>query len=171
MASYDTFKLWYAKSIASNSFASADDGFKLQNTTTTDKARSLIYCNPLMFAKRQTDTSNALAVDPTSPDTGTGMSDVILKFTEGRTAALGTSTALKILINFFYNKSSDPIFKKGRFGLENTDNPDLDVLPLATAGYKFINFRQEPNPSAAGLLTYLVQLKFLGDHTKLGTRT
>lgn len=170
MATYENFKLWFAAGVApNNTFATAT--IKMQNATSPlANLVSLIYCLPSRFAKRATDVSNALAVDPTSPDTGTGMSDVILRFTEKREATPGV-TVLSILLNMFYQKSSDDTFEKGRFGLETTDSPDLDVLPLPTAGYKFVSFKQEPNQNNAALIIWEVTLKFLGDHTKLGTRS
>lgn len=169
MAAFENFKIWYAKSLGSNAFASADTNRRIQNTTDTDKAISLISCTPQIFAKRVTDVSTALAVDPTSPDTGTGMSDVIIRFTEERTIAL-TASALEKLLEMFYQLSSDDVFL-ARFGLENTDNSRLDCLPIATAGYKFKSFRQEPNQNTPGIQTYEVVLKFVGDHTKLNTRS
>jgi len=171
MAAYDTFKLWYALSIANNAFSQAAATRRIENVTTpTGEEISLIYCLPNPFAKRATDTSEALAVDPTSPDTGTGSSNIIIRFTQKRE---GTPTipVLAKLLEMFYLKSSDDIFLKGRFGLENTDNPQLDVLPLATAGYKFLSFKQEPNQNNPALMIYELTLKFVGDHTKLGTRT
>lgn len=172
MAAYDTFKLWYAKDVSpNNKFSDADVARRIENVTTpTGEAISLIYCLPSRFSKRATDVSEALAVDPKSPDTGTGMSDVILRFTQQRKVT-PTIPVLAKLLELFYLKSTDDTFLDGRFGLESTDNPQLDVLPLPNAGYKFVTFKQEPNQNTPQLLTYEVTLKFLGDHTKLGTRT
>lgn len=173
MAAYDTFKLWYALGVApNNTFAlQSNANRKLENVTTpTGEEISLIYCLPNPFAKRQTDTSEALAVDPTSPDTGTGASNIIIRFTQER-GVTPTIPVLAKLIEMFYLKSSDDVFLKGRFGLENTDNPQLDVLPLVDAGYKFLSFKQEPNQNNPALQIWELTLKFLGDHTKLGTRS
>ncbi len=172
MAAYDTLKFWYAKGTGgNNTFALADATRKIQNSTSpTGEEISLIYCLPNPFAKRQTDTSEALAVDPTAPDTGTGASNIIIRFTQKRDVT-PTIPVLAKLIEMFYLKSSDDIFLKGRFGLENTDNPQLDVLPLVSAGYKFLNFKQEPNQNTPALQIWELTLKFLGDHTKLGTRS
>lgn len=172
MVAYDTFKLWYSKGTgANNTFALADGTRKIQNVTTPAKEEiSLIYCLPGSFVKRATDVSEALAVDPTSPDTGTGSSNVILRFTQKREQT-PTIPVLAQLLEMFYLKSSDDIYLKGRFGLENTDNPQLDVLPLPSAGYKFLSYKQEPNQNNPALLIYEITLKFVGDHTKLGTRS
>lgn len=173
MAEYEVFKFWYSKGLGNdNTFANADDGRKIQNTTTAGKAIKLIYCFPIQFAKRQTDVSNALAADPTRPDTGTAASDVILRFIQERTQPLAADErVLAKLRDMFYLKSSDDIYEKGRFGLESSDNPELDVLPLPTAGYKFISFRQEPNQDSPGIQIWELHLQFLGDHTKLGTKS
>lgn len=164
---YEDFSLWFAKSLGDNQLSDAD--LIIANTSTPDQAIKLIYCIPLKFAKRATDVTSALAVDPDSPDTGTGMSDIVIRFSEERTAPL-TNPVLEKLIEMFYNKGNDDIFRKGRFGLVNKDNPKFDVIPIATAGYKFLNFGQDPNAQTPGIQTYNIQLKFLGDHTKLGTR-
>lgn len=172
MTAYDTFKIWYSKAIApNNTFALADATRKIENVTTpTGEEISLIYCMPVTFVKRATDVSEALAVDPTAPDTGTGASDVILRFTQQRETT-PTIPVLAQLLEMFYLKSSDDIYLKGRFGLENTDNPQLDVLPVPLAGYKFVSFKQEPNQNTPALMIYELRLKFVGDHTLLGTRS
>ena len=171
MSAFSTFKLWYALSLASNTFALAAATRRIQNTTTpTGEEISLIYCMPQNFAKRATDVSNALAVDPTSPDTGTAGSNVVLRFVQERKVA-PTVPVLEELIELFYLFQSDDDFEKGRIGLESTDNPGLDCLPVATAGYKIISFKQEPNQNNPAITIYEIVLKFIGDHTKLGTRS
>jgi hypothetical protein len=56
-------------------------------------------------------------------------------------------------------------------GLESTDNPELDCLPIPTAGYKLLSFKQEPNQNHPGVQIWEVVLKFVGDNSKLGTRS
>jgi len=170
MSAYQNFKLWYATGIApNNTFATAT--IKIQNTTTpTNEEISLIYCLPAIFAKRSTDVSNAISVDPSSPDTGTGASDVLLRFTQNRKVS-PTVPVLTTLLSMFYKLGNDPTFEFGRFGLENADNPILDCLPIPTAGYKITSIRQEPNQDTPALQIWEVRLKFLGDNTKLGTRS
>lgn len=171
MTNYEEFKLWYATGVSpNNTFATAT--IKLQNTTTpAGEEISLIYCNPLIFAKRSTDVSNAIAVDPRSPDTGTGASDVVLRFASKRGVTPRTVSILDTLLEMFYQKGNDDTFESGRFGLENDDNPELDVLPIPTAGYKFLSFRQEPNQNDSAIQIWEIHLKFLGDHNQLGTRS
>lgn len=172
MAAFDTFKLWYSKGVSpNNTFVLADATRKIQNLTTPAEEKvSLIYCIPSPFTKRQTDVSTALAADPKKPDTGTAGAFVILRFTQLREQT-PTVGVMAQLLNMFYLKSSDDTYDFGRFGLENTDHPELDVLPIPTAGYKFISFKQEPNQNNPALQIWELTLEFLGDHTKLGTRS
>jgi hypothetical protein len=172
MSAYDTFKIWYALSLGSNSFAAQTDAdLKIENITSpVGEEVSLIYVIPSPFSKRVTDVSNALAVNPTSPDTGTGQSNVILRFVQKREVT-PTVPVLPKLLRMFYKFQSDDDFQKGRIGLESTDNPELDCLPIATAGYKMISFKQEPNQNFPAVQIWEVILKFLGDNSKLGTRS
>lgn len=171
MGDFQTFKIWYAKSLAQNTFGNADDNRKIQDVATPEETSvKLLSVIPTSFQKRATDQSAALAADKTSPDTGTALNNVTIRFTQQREATLIAPTILTRLINIFYLKSSDDDFQKGRIGLENTDNPELDVLPIATAGYKFLSFHQEPNDQKISLQTWELVLGFVGDHTKLGTR-
>jgi len=171
MVAYDTFKFWYALSLGSNEFSDAATNRKIENKTTpSGEAISLIYVLPQLFSKRQTDVSNVLAADPTSPDTGTAISDVVIRFTQQRTVNPTVPVLVKLL-EMFYLKTDDVDFDKARFGLESTDAPELDVLPIATAGYKFVSFRREPDQNTPAITIWELTLKFLGDHTKLGTRT
>lgn len=172
MPAYDTFKIWYALSIANNSFAQQTDAnLKIENKTSpTGEEVSLIYVIPSPFSKRVVDVSNALAVDPTSPDTGTGQSVVILRFVQQREVTPMVPVLPK-LIRMFYKFSSDDDFKKARFGLESSDAPALDCLPIATAGYKMLSFKQEPNQNFPAVQIWEVALKFIGDNSKLGTRS
>lgn len=164
MAAFENFTLYYAKSLTLNSASQAD--LKITNGVPADKIK-LAYCIPKSFAKRVTDTSNALSLDPTKPDTGTAGAFVELSITQERDTTLDTNI-LETLLQMFYIKSSDDDFEKGRFGLLNDDNPELDVEPEALAGYKFVSFSQNPNPNDIALVTYTVTLDYVGDHTKLG---
>jgi hypothetical protein len=160
------FVLWYAAGLPPNNTAAAqtdDDLF----ISSEDDGIQLVYCIPINFTKRQTDTSNALAVDKTSPDTGTAANRVELRFVQDRSAAPGVN-ALRKLMHMFYIVASDPEFRKARFGLQNDDNPDLNAEPVALGGYKLTGFKQEPNPDNPSLNTYTVELEFVGDHNILG---
>lgn len=169
---FNVFKLWYSKDTAAgqNEFSNADATRRIENTNTPEGEEiKLIYVIPAMFAKRATDVTEALSVDPSAPDTGTGASNVIIRFTQKRDVS-PTVPVLAKLIEMFYLKGTDDIYLEGRFGLENTDNPQLDVLPLPTAGYKLVSFKMEPNQNTINITTWELVIKFLGDHTKLGTR-
>ncbi len=158
---FEDFTLYYALSLANNDAASST--LKISNIDGIE----LVYCIPNEFMKRVTDTSNALALDKTEPDTGTGRATVELQIIQDRTT-VRTTNLLKLLQQMFFIKSNDPIFRKGRFGLVNTDNPDLDAEPIKLGGYKFGGFRQVPNKDTPSLLVYNITLSFLGDHTILG---
>jgi len=161
MTAFENFTLYYALSIVNNDAASAT--LKFSNTD----GIQLVYCIPNEFMKRVTDTSNALALDRTEPDTGTGRSIIELQVTQSRETT-PSNNLLKTLLEMFYIKSSDNIFRRGRFGLINTDNPELDAKPIKFGGYKFMGYRQVPNKDAPALLTYNITLSFVGDHTILG---
>jgi len=161
MAEFESFTLYYAKSLAQNTAANAD--LKITNAD----GIKLVYCIPISFDKRQTDTSNAQSEDKTSPDTGTAKAGIEIRFTQERDVAPSVNV-LKTLLDMFYRKTQDVDFRKARFGLLNTDNSELDVKPTAVGGYKFLSFKQEPNPDKPALNVYTVNLDFIGDHTLLG---
>lgn len=162
MAAYDSFTLYYAKSLSEND---ADDAeLYLKSAENNIK---LVHCIPARFDKRVTDTSNVQSEDKTSPDTGTALATVQIKFTQERHVSPATP-ALGILLDMFYKKNNDSDFRFARFGLENTDNPALDVAPTGNGGYKFISFTQVPNDDTPALNTYIVTLDLIGDHTLLG---
>lgn len=161
VTAFENFTLYYALSIAQN--GPNDATLKISNTD----GISLIYCNPSEFLKRVTDTSNALALDKTEPDTGTGKAIVELQVSQDRSTP-PTTNILKILEQMFFIKSSDTIFRRGRFGLVSTDNPELDAEPIKFGGYKFAGFKQIPNKDEPGLVKYNIILSFVGDHTILG---
>ena len=163
MPSFDAFTQYYAESLSDNE--PADATLKITNSD----GISLIYCRPMDFSKRQTDTSNAQSEDRTSPDTGTAKAAVELRFSQDRSTA-PTTNVLDTLLQMFYKPRVPDAdgFRKARFGLENDDNPELNVTPTALGGYKLTRFYQEPNPDTPSLNTYIVQLDFIGDHTLLG---
>ena len=162
-AIFSEFKFWYAKSLTENSFAQADDDYKIQNNS----ANRLLYCIPTEFTKRMVDTSNALAVDKTEPDTGTAIPAIELRFAHDRSLA-ATPAILNNLIKLFYQRGNDSDFPKGRFGLTTTDNPGLNLTPVATAGYKLLSIRQEPNPTYPTIQIFSIFLHLTGDHEQLG---
>jgi len=161
MPTWDSLVFWYAKSLSENGPDEAELRIK-----TGENTSKLSYCVAIDWQKRMTDTSNALAEDKTSPDAGTARDAIEIKFTQERGTA-PTTNALKILIQMFYTKTDDEVFRKARFGLDNTDNPELDVTPVATGGYKLHRFYQVPNPNDPALLTYVIEAEYVGDHNLL----
>lgn len=161
MTAFEDFKLFYAKSLAQNSAADAD--LFIENSD----GINLLYCNASEFTKRVVDTSNAQSEDKTSPDTGTAVNSVELRIAQDRSVAPSVNV-LKTLLEMFYQKSSDTDFRKARFGLENTDNPSLDLTPTANGGYKLFSIKADPNPDFPAIVKYTIILHLVGDHTLLG---
>jgi len=160
MPAFENFTLYFALSIAQNDAASAT--LKISNTDGIE----MVYCIPNDFMKRVTDTSNALALDKTEPDTGTGRAMVELQITQER-GTVPTTNLLKLLQQMFFIKSSDTIFRRGRFGLLTDDNPELSAEPIKFGGYKFAGFKQIPNKDEPSRVKYNISLSFVGDHTIL----
>ena len=169
MAEFEEIEIWYAKSIAENGFSDAANNSKIQNITSGDEAISLISCLPEIFAKRITDVSQALATDNISPDTGTAKTTIKVVLAQIRTTTSRTNQVLGRLINMFYLKGNDNDFQFGRFGIKNTDSPELNVVPTKLAGYKLIAFYPRPNEDIPGTISWEIILQFLGDHTRLGS--
>jgi len=161
MTAFEDFTLYFALSLAQNDATNAT--LKISNTD----GIKLVYCIPNEFTKRVTDTSNALAIDKTEPDTGSGRINVELQITQSRETE-PTTNVLEILNEMFFNKSNDEDFRKGRFGLLCDDNVELEIEPVKFAGYKFAGFRQIPNKDNPALQAFNISLTFVGDHTKLG---
>ena len=124
------------------------------------------YCIPRQFNKRQTDLTSPDEPDPTSPDTGTAMNIVEILFLVDRTTA--NQPVLTRLMEWFYELNTDPTFKRGFLGLLNQDNPQLDLKPIALAGYRLISFQMLPDIENSGVQQILVRINFQGDHTQLG---
>ena len=163
---YEDFQVWYAKSLAENTFAQA--ALKLRNTPPGDEGISLLSCLPVSFAKRVSDVSQALAVDKAGPDTGTAVSRVELRFIQKRTGATRTVQALSVLLDMFFARGTDGDFTRGRFGLANSDCPEINVTPVKLAGYRFMGFSCPDNSQTPSAITWVVALEFFGDHTELG---
>lgn len=183
---FGNFALWYADGLPPNNTAAAqtDEDLKIWHTEgphtppaprviSGTRDLSLIYAIPSRFDKRVTDTSESTAVDKTAPDTGTAVAAVSLYLVQERSSASfqDSDDIRRKLMQMFYRKGNDADFKKGRFGLMSTDCPSLDCTPDATAGYKFMGFRQTPNPDEVPLIKTEVMLEFAGNHTRLGAFT
>jgi len=159
---FEDFKFWYALSISQN--GSEDAVLFIDNTD----GISLRYVRPGPFAKRQTDTSNAQSQDKVAPDTGNAVNQVEIQIAFDRKESPAGDTPLKKLLQIWFLRGNDDDFIDGRFGLESTDNPELDATPVANGGYRIMSFDQVPNPDNPATLVYNIQIQFLGDHTILG---
>ena len=152
--------LYKALSIAQNDAASSTDKIV---TSETIKCQ---YCIPKNFTKRMADLTAPESQDPATPDTGVAMNVVEILFQIDRGPA--NEIVLDKLMTWFYTPAEDAIFKRGFLGLLNDDNPELDLKPIALAGYRIITFQQIPDTENPASQQFLVQLQFEGDHTQLG---
>lgn len=161
---FEDFTLFLAKDLSTpgTSNGPAASELKIEDS---DKIK-LEYCVPIQFGKRITDNSNAQNIDKSSPDTGTAINQIELLIREDRSE--GASDLLEKLMKMYFQKSDTEVFRKGRFGLVNTDNPELDCLPVADGGYKFLGFASVPHIDNPSTQLYRVKLDFIGDHTILG---
>ncbi len=152
--------LYKALSIAQNTAAQSTDKIV---TSQTIKCQ---YCIPKNFTKRMADLTAPESPDPTTPDTGVAMNIVEILFQVDRGPA--NEIVLDKLMTWFYTPAEDSIFKRGFLGLLNDDNPELDLKPIALAGYRIISLQQIPDTENPASQQFLVQLQFEGDHTQLG---
>lgn len=157
---FEAFTLYLAKDLTHNGPADAD--LKITNNDHV----LLEYCVPISFAKRVTDNSNAQNIDKSSPDTGTASNTIELLIRENREEA--GSDLLKNLLKMHFEKSDSTVFRKGRFGLSVDDNPELNVLPTAAGGYKWLGFFYQPDKDNPSTQLVRIRLDYVGDHTLLG---
>ena len=153
--------LYKALSIGSNDAASS-----VSKIVADGGAIRCQYCIARQFNKRQTDLTSPDEPDPTSPDTGTAMNIVELLFLVDRSTA--SQTVLKRLMEWFYELNTNTTFRRGYLGLLTQDNPDLDLKPIALAGYRLISFQMLPDIENPAVLQFLIRINFQGDHTELG---
>ena len=160
---WENFTLYLAKdlTVPGTSNAAAASLLKITN----DAWIKLVYCGPVSFAKRVTDTSNATNIDRTSPDTGSASNTIELLVREERSEA--GSTLLKNLIKMQFTKSDNLIFRKGAYGLLCDDNPELQCKPVLGGGYKFLGFYHIPDQNNPATQLFRIRLDFIGDHTIL----
>jgi len=76
------------------------------------------------------------------PDTGPAGAFVEIQFTVDRSNVLAQDF-LTALIRMYGIILTDSEFRRGRIGLINSDNPQLDITePTATLGYKLVQFQE-----------------------------
>ncbi len=153
------FALWYALSLGSPSKASST--VKIESSAQIQ----LDYCVPQLWVKKRTDLTGVQETENVHPDTGPAGGFVEVQITLDR----GTSspTFLKTLLEFYGTQLTDSDFKRGRLGLENADNPELDLVPSATIGYKMVQFALINPVDYKSKQIYRILLQFGGDALSL----
>lgn len=136
---FDTIKIWQAKGLApNNTYATADADRKFSNEDNPEI--HLDYCIPSLWAKKRTETTGVQNEVDVHPDTGPAGAFVEIQLTIDRSIA--GSTLLDTLIKWYGTQNTNSDFKRGFIGLENTDNDELNLVPLPTIGYRMVQFQQ-----------------------------
>lgn len=137
-SSFSTLKLWEAKDAAEPGFGDAIN--KIENSASL----KLDYCIAKRFSKRRTDVTGVQSDEDVHPDTGGGGAFVEIQVTLDRTTA--TPSLLIPLMRWYGTININSDFKRGFLGLENADNPELDLIPGDKLGYRLVDFAQvDPN--------------------------
>jgi len=153
------FAIWYSLSLALP--GKTDATIKIESSTTI----RLDYCVPQLWSKKRTDLTGVQETEDVHPDTGPAGGFVELQVTLDRGAAL--PVFLKTLLNFYGLQNTDSDFRRGRIGLENSDNPGLDLVPSATIGYRMIQFSLINPIDFKAKQIYRILLQFGGDALSL----
>ncbi len=153
---YATFNLFEALSLAQNTSTDAvreiKDGANIE----------LVYCIPKRFAKRRTDISAAEAEEEIGPDTGPAGQFVELRIMVDRKSAAQQDFLNTLLIWHGSINTALP-FKRGFLGLENQDNPSLNLDPLANIGYQLSSFEPINPVGDKGTQEYIILIQLRGD--------
>jgi hypothetical protein len=127
---------------------------------------SLDYCIAKQWAKRRTDVSGAQTEEEVGPDTGPSGGFVEIKITIDRSQADQQDT-LNTLLQWYRLLNTALPFRRGFLGLENTDNPSLNLNPTTTLGYKLISFQMINPVDNKGKQEYIITIQFLGNTNDL----
>lgn len=157
---FATLKLWIADSLGDPSFATST--IKFEN----DAQILLDYCIPLQWAKKRTDVTGVQSDQNVHPDTGPAGALVQIQFSVDRSVNQ-VQDFLSVLIKMYGIQNTNSDFKRGFIGLENTDNPQLDVIPSATLGYKLVQFEQIDAIDFKSRQIYRVLIQLQGKATDL----
>ncbi len=148
------FAIWIAASLGDPS--KAGSSFVITNTSQI----KLEYCIPISWTKKRTDVTGVQEEADVHPDTGPAGGLVELQITIDRTTS--TPEFLKTLLRFYGTQNTDSDFKRGFLGLENDDNPPLDLEPSASLGYRLIQFGIISPVSFKAKQTYKILLQLGG---------
>jgi len=156
---YTNFAIWQAASLGDPSKAGAT--FKIESSATI----RLDYGIPSLWTKKRTDLTGVQEDEDVHPDTGPAGGFVELQVTIDRGASL--PVFLKTLLRWYGTQNTNSDFKRGFLGLENADNPALDLVPSATIGYRLIQFGILSPIDYKGKQTYRILLQFGGSALSL----
>lgn len=153
---YSTFTLFQALSLSLNTKADA-----VRSISTDTSIIHLDYCIPKKFTKKQTDISAAESDEQIGPDTGPAGQFVELQITIDRTSADAQET-LETLLQWHGLINTALPFRRGFLGLENSDNPTMNLDPILTLGYKLVDFKPINPVSNKGTIQYTILLELQG---------
>lgn len=122
------FAIWQAASIADPSL----NGSTIKIVDTSDI--QLSYCILKSFDKKRTDITGVQSEVDVHPDTGPSGLFVEIQIQIDR--GLTSQTFLETLMRWYGTQNTNSDFNRGFLGLENDDNPELDLVPAANLGYK-----------------------------------
>ncbi len=148
------FAIWQAASLGDPSLSGAT--YKIENSSQIQ----LHYCIPKRFDKKITDITGVQSDENVHPDTGPAGAFVELQIQIDRSTS--SPEFLKTLLRWFGTQNTDSDFKRGFLGLANDDNPELDLVPAATLGYKVVHFGQIDPIDFKSRQIYQVLLQFGG---------
>jgi len=161
---YATLKLWQASTVVNNTFSQKVRGFENSAQIKLD------YCVPLNWVKKRTETTGVQNEQDVHPDTGPAGAFVDIQITIDRSQSAAPSDFLTNLITWYGTQNTDNIFKRGFLGLENSDNPELDALPVEFLGYKLVQFGVISPVDFPGRQKYKILLQLGGKAIDLPTR-
>ena len=153
------FAIWQAASLADPSKAGAT--FKIESSDTI----RFDYCVPSSWTKKRTDPTGVQGTEDVQPDTGPAGGLVELQVTLDRGASL--PEFLKTLLRWYGTQNTNSDFRRGFLGLENADNPALDLVPSATIGYRLLQYGVISPVDFKAKQTYRVLLQFGGSALSL----
>ena len=158
---YSTFTLFQALSLSLNTKADA-----VRSISTDTPEIHLDYCIPKKFTKKITDISAAESDEQIGPDTGPSGQFVEMMITIERKGSDQQET-LQTLLQWQGIINTALPFRRGFLGLENADNPSLDLDPVLILGYKIVDFHQINPVSNKGKIQYVILLELQGGTTEL----